>query len=117
MSKPHSLPLIVAVVLLGAAFVAPPATAFTFEDGKGNTVPKFDLDEQARQFRSKPDLDVSTGDKKGLATPFGSLQLGVDRNRSAFGSSPFGSPMFGGVSDANRQHYDRMFSHENLQGR
>ena len=112
MSKPHSLPFFVAAVLLGAAFIAPPATAFTFEDGKGNTVPKFDLDEQARQFRSKPDLDLSAGDKKGLATPFGNLQIGVDRNSSAFGT-----PMFGGISDANRKHYDRMFSHESLQGR
>ena len=112
MSKPYSLPFFAAAALLGAVFIAPSATAFTFEDGKGNTVPKFDLDEQTRQFRSKPELDLSTSDKKGLATPFGNLQIGVDR-----GSSAFGSPMFGGISDANRKHYDRMFSHENLQGR
>lgn len=117
MPKPHFMPLFAALMLLGAAFVAPPATAFTFEDGKGNTVPKFDLDEQARQFRSKPELDLAPSDKKGVVTPFGNLQFGVDRSSSAFGSSPFGSSMFGGVSDANRKHYDRMFSHENLQGR
>lgn len=107
----HFLPRL-AAVLVGASLFAPAAvSAFTFEDGKGNSMPKFDLEEQTRQFRTRPDLDLSTDSKKGLTTPFGTLQFGVDRNGSAF-SSPQG-----GISNANRQHYERMFSPSYIQGR
>jgi hypothetical protein len=105
---------IVLVVLLGGAMIAPPAHAFTFEDGKGNTVPKFDLEEQARQFR-KPGTDLSAADKKGVETPFGNLQFGVQRNDSAFGRSPFVSN-FGPGPNADRRHYERLFTPEYLQG-
>ena len=111
MTKTRSLIRLFAIALASGALLASPAArAFTVEDGKGNTVPKFDLDQQSRQFR-KPDLNLSTPDKKGIDTPFGTLQFGVGQN-SPF-SSPFGSS---GISNANREHYNRMFTPENLQG-
>src|SRR5687767_10343464 len=111
MTKTRSLIRLFAIALASGALLAPPAAqAFTVEDGKGNTVPKFDLDEQSRQFR-KPDLDLSTTDKKGIDTPIGTLQFGVGRNL------PFSSPFGSGISDANREHYQRMFTPENIQGR
>ena len=78
MTKTRSLIRGSAIALASGALLAPPAAqAFTVEDGKGNTVPKFDLDEQSRQFR-KPDLNLSTPDKKGIDTPeYGTLQFGV----------------------------------------
>ena len=110
MPKLCSLPRL-AAVLVSATLLAPSAgSAFTFEDGKGNSMPKFDLEAQTRQFRTRPDLDLSTDSKKGLATPFGTLQFGVDRNGSAFSSQ-------GGISNANRQHYERMFTPGYIQGR
>jgi hypothetical protein len=105
---------IVLAALLGGAMIAPPAHAFTFEDGKGNTVPKFDLEEQARQFR-KPDLSAVEKDKKGVETPIGNLQFGVQRNDSTFGRSPFASS-FGPGPNADRRHYERLFTPEYLQG-
>ena len=90
-SRPPRLPLICATALVAGALLAPSAArAFTFEDGKGNTIPKFDLEEQSRQFR-KPEADLSAADKKGIDTPLGKLQFGVERNDSAF-RSPFASP-------------------------
>ena len=108
MSKPLRSPFAAAV----AALLLAPASAlaFTFQDGSGNSMANFDIEEQVRQFRAKPDLNLST-DQKGLATPYGSFQFGVDRN-----ASPFAAP-YGGVSNANRQHYDRMFTPGYIQGR
>jgi hypothetical protein len=110
------LALICATVLTAGALSAPPAArAFTFEDGKGNAIPKFDLEEQARQFR-KPEADVSAVDKKGLDTPFGKLQFGVQQNDSMFGyRSPFVSGS--GSGNADRRHYERMFTPGYIQGR
>jgi hypothetical protein len=106
---------VVLVALLGSAFVSPQASAFTFEDGKGNTIPKFDLEEQARQFR-KPETDLSAANKKGVETPFGNLQFGVQRNDSPFGyRSPFASGFAPGPN-ADRRHYERLFTPEYLQG-
>ena len=109
------LPRILFAAVCAAALGAPvPAHAFTFEDGKGNAVPKFDLDEQARQFR-KPETNLSTTDKNALDTPFGKLQFGVERNDSTF-RSPFASP-FSSSGNADRRHYERMFTPEYIQGR
>ena len=110
MSKPLRSPF-AAAALAGAVLLVPvTASAFTFQDGSGNSMANFDIEEQVRQFRTKPDLNLST-DQKGLATPYGSLQLGVDRN-----ASPFTSP-YGGLGNANRQHYERMFTPGYIQGR
>jgi hypothetical protein len=92
-----------AASLVGGAMIAPLAAhAFTFEDGKGNTIPKFDLGEQTSQFRT-PQLDTSTTNKSGIDTPFGNVQFGVQRRN--FGS-PFSSS-FGSNSD--RRHYEQLF--------
>lgn len=96
-----------AAALAVATLLAPAAHAFTFEDGKGNTIPKFDLEEQARQFR-KPDLDTSTAAKKSMETPIGNLQFGVDRN------SPFGSPFGFRSGNSDRRHYDRLFAPDSM---
>ena len=104
--------------LAAVALLAPPmAHAFTMDDGnKGSTsIPKFDLDEQTRQFR-KPDLSTPGADKKGLETPFGNLQFGIDQNPTGFRTL---GPGFGSSfnSNADRKHYERMFTPGYLQGR
>jgi hypothetical protein len=81
--------------------LAPSAQAFTFQDSKGNTIPKFDLEEQARQYRA-PAIDTTTPANK-METPFGTLQFGVQRN------SPFASP-WSSTGNADRRHYERMFA-------
>ena len=87
----------------------PAARAFTLENDPAKSIPKFDFDEQLRQFRSAP-LDTSSPAKKGVETPFGTLQFGVQRNGSPF-MSPYGS-QFGASNSGNadRRHYERMFA-------
>jgi hypothetical protein len=111
-SKPLRAPLVTAAAAVAGVLLMAPVTAsaFTFEDGSGNSMANFDIEEQVRQFRAKPDLNLST-DQKGLTTPYGSFYLGADRN-----ASPFTSP-YGGLSNANRQHYERMFTPGYIQGR
>jgi hypothetical protein len=96
-----------AAVLTGAMLFAPAAaSAFTYQDSSGNSMANFDIEEQVRQFRTKPDLDLSTGAQQGLKTPYGSLQFGVGPN----------AVPSGGISNANRQHYERMFTPNYIQG-
>jgi hypothetical protein len=105
-------------VVTGALLAPPLAHAFTLENDPAKTIPKFDLEEQARQFRS-PGVNLSdaTTPKKGIETPFGNLQFGVERNNSMFGyANPF-APSFGGSGNADRRHYERMFTPGYLQGR
>jgi hypothetical protein len=97
--------------LVTVALLAPPAAqAFTVENDPSKTIPKFDFDDQLRQFRNTPQLDTSTANKKGVETPFGTLQFGVQRNTSPF-SSPYGAG-FGASNSGNadRRHYERMFA-------
>lgn len=89
------------------------AGAFTFQDGQGNTIPQFDLEEQSRQFR-KPDLDTSAATKKALETPFGNLQFGVQKNGSPF-ASPFSG--FNRSDNADRRHYERLFAPDSMKSR
>ena len=107
----HRLALAV-VAAVGAVLATSPANAFTFQDGQGNTIPKFDLEEQSRQF-SKPQLDTSAAAQKGVELPFGgTLQFGVQRNGSPF-SSPFGSN-FNRSDNADRRHYERLFAPDSM---
>ena len=96
-------------LVTGAMLAAPAAHAFTLENDPTKTPPKFDLDEQLRLSRT-PQLDTSIAGKKGMETPFGTLQFGVQRNVSPF-STPYG-PSFGGSAFGNsdRRHYERMFA-------
>jgi hypothetical protein len=103
------------LLIAAAALAAPAAHAFTLENDPKD-LPKFDFDEQLRQFRSTPQLDTSTsGSKKGYETPFGTMQFGVTRGNSLY-MSPFGSA-FGSSNSGNadRRHYERMFVHPDLQ--
>jgi hypothetical protein len=97
-------------LVTGALFAPPAARAFTLENDPAKAIPNFDFDEQLRQFRNTPQLDTSTANKKGVETPFGTLQFGVQRNTSSFGS-PF-SQGFGASNSGNadRRHYERMFA-------
>ena len=97
-------------LVTGAMSAPPAAQAFTLENDPAKAIPKFDFDEQLRQFRNTPQLDTSTANKKGVDTPFGTLQFGVTRNVSPF-SSPYGAG-FGASNSGNadRRHYERMFA-------
>jgi len=103
----------VCLLVAAAALAAPAAHAFTLENDPAN-LPKFDFDDQLRQFRGGSQLDTSSAGKKGYETPFGTMQFGVTRGNSFM--TPFGS-QFGASNSGNsdRRHYDRMFVHPDLQ--
>ena len=105
------------VALAATLLLTPTVTrAFTFDStGKGtDSIPKFDLEEQSRQFRT-PQFDASTAGKQ-WETPLGKLQFGVQpADSSMYGyRSPF-APSFGATGNADRRHYERMFVHPDLQ--
>lgn len=86
---------------------SPLAHAFTME----NTVPdepKFDLEEQMRQFRTGNGSGSSSGGTL-YETPLGGgkLQFGVQQSPSYFGSSTFNSR-------ATREDFNRVVTPENL---
>jgi hypothetical protein len=94
---------------------APAAQAFTFEnkdqDGAGAyAVPKFDIQEQARNFRSGGSGAATPG-KSELDTPIGKLQFGVQQG-PAFGSGLGFGPMSG--SRGGRADFERMVTPDSL---
>ena len=95
--------LCTAAVAIGLMLAPGAARAFTIEDGSGGRgeVPKFDLEEQSRNFRT-PGADAS--DKRGYETPYGTLQFGMQRDSPLFGSS------FDARARADRRHFDRMLA-------
>jgi hypothetical protein len=102
--------------LLAAAAVwlaaAPTARAFTIEnkDSEGQYgVPKFDLEEQTKNFR-KDGTGTVVGSGNTYSTPIGDgkLQFGISQG-SGF-SSPFSSTLGPDNSAAQRQHFNRMLS-------
>jgi hypothetical protein len=115
---------------LGAAaawlLAAPAAHAFTVENkdagggtGSGFTsgpyaTPKFDIEEQAKNFRSPGSSLTSPGPKTDFSTPYGSgsMQFGVQQGPAfGFGSSST-SPAIG--SRANRTDFERMVTPEGM---
>ncbi|MBX9843143.1 MAG: hypothetical protein K2Z80_15180 [Xanthobacteraceae bacterium] len=97
---------------------APAAQAFTLGgEVAGNRsnyeVPKFDLEEQARNFRSGGSTSTSPG-QTDFSTPFGkgTMEFGVQQ-RPAFGFGP-GSMGPASGSRANRMDFERMVTPENL---
>jgi hypothetical protein len=110
-------------MIASASLLASPAAAFTLENkdlsGTG-LVPKFHIEEQAKNFRSR-DSD-SSAPKHEFQTPFGKgwLQFDVQsRSPSNFGPS-FGSPLgFGSNFDSRvtRREYDRLLEAPGLQHR
>ncbi len=97
-----------AAALAVATLLAPAAHAFTFEDGKGNTIPKFDLEEQARQFRKPRPRHVDGGKE---VDGDADRQSAV-RRRPQF--SPFGSPFGFRSGNSDRRHYDRLFAPDSM---
>jgi hypothetical protein len=103
-----------AAILMFAA----PAQAFTLGgEAAGNRsnyeVPKFDLEEQAKNFRSGGSTSTTPG-KTDFNTPLGkgTMEFGVQQ-RPAFGFGPGGmGPATG--SRANRMDFERMVTPENL---
>ena len=94
---------------------APAALAFTFEnkdqDGAGAyAVPKFDLQEQARQF-SRSGSGATTPGKTDFDTPIGKMQFGVQQG-PAFGSGMGFGPTTG--SRAGRADFERMVTPDSL---
>lgn len=90
------------------------AHAFTFQDGGSGgqgqyAVPKFDLEEQAKQFRSGGSKDASKWE-----TPLGSgkFQFGVQQQGQTSRFSPGFSPTPGYPS--NNAHFERMLTPENF---
>jgi hypothetical protein len=108
--------LVTAAVLAGTA-----AHAFTMEnqDASGNMYapPKFDLEEQMRQFRNDGAAAPSNG-KREFDTPFGkgTFELGMQQRPWSNFGSPFG-PSFGSSfeSRTTRQDFDRKLAPPGLQ--
>ena len=94
--------------MFAACVLAPAAHAFTVEnkDAAGQyTVPKFDLEEQAKNFRK---TDGSTASKSDLSTPFGNgtLHFGVTQGpASNFNFGPGLGPT--GLQQNSRQEFNR----------
>jgi hypothetical protein len=108
---------------------APGAHAFTVENreagdgaasgfsGSPYAPPKFDVEEQAKNFRSAGSSLTSPGPKTDFSTPYGSgsVSFGVQQG-SAFGGTGFGA---GGTSAftgsrVNRADFDRMVTPDSL---
>ena len=103
--------VLVGVFAAACALAAPAAHAFTVEneDATGQyAVPKFDLEEQSKNFRK--DGAASPDGKGDYSIPFGngSLQFGVTPG-SAFNSGSVFSPRFSPAWSAqtSRQEFDR----------
>ena len=96
-----------AAVLVAATMLAAPAAyAFTIDDGTDKSgQPKFDLEEQSRNFRA-PSLDLSTPGLSSVETPFGKMQYGVQTNSFGYDAAA-----------RDRRHYDRMFAPDFLKDR
>ena len=101
-------------------FAAPAAQAFTLGgEAAGNRsnyeVPKFDLEEQAKNFRNGSSTSTTPG-RTDFNTPLGkgAMEFGVKQGpSSAFGLGPAGmGPATG--SRANRMDFERMVTPENL---
>lgn len=97
--------LTAAGLVAASLLTAPSALAFTMEnkDGGGYAVPKFDLEEQSRQFRKEGSAagGINTGSKTLYETPLGNgkLQFGVSQGAgSGFGSPVYGSQLGPGYS-------------------
>ena len=102
------LPLVfLGIAATACVLAAPAAHAFTVEnkDAAGQyTMPKFDLEEQAKNFRKGEGSNTGKGD---FSTPFGSgkLQFGVTQGPSNFGFGPGLGPT--GMQQNTRQEFNR----------
>jgi hypothetical protein len=108
-------------MIAAASLLASPAIAFTLENkvvpGAGDT--NFDVEEQAKAFRSGRDGAAST---RGVQTPLGKgwLQFDVQQRPSSNFGPSVGSPFgFGSSFDSRvtRREYDRLLEAPGLQHR
>ena len=105
---PHIFLTLAATV---CALAAPAAHAFTVEnkdEGGQYGVPKFNLEEQAKNFR-KDGSDVSSTGKSFYETPLGNgtLHFGVTHGPAIFGSMLSPGLGLSGSSRNSRQEFDR----------
>jgi hypothetical protein len=115
----HLKGLCLAAVAAACILAAPAAQAFTIEnkdqDGTGAyAVPKFNLQEQARQFSSSGGSGTATPGKTDFSTPLGNgtMQFGVQQGSGmGFGPGNLG-PMNG--SRAGRADFERMVTPDSL---
>ena len=85
---------------------APAAHAFTMENGDSAgpyAIPKFDLEEQSKNFR-KDGADPLAAGKNQFDTPIGKLQFGVQPGPGFMDGTP------GAVSRNSRRDFDRMLA-------
>jgi hypothetical protein len=114
---------IFAIAAAASVVAAPPAYAFTMENGDGTSsapsggtgsnfqqAPKWDLEEQAKQFQNGSTASAAAG-KNQFSTPFGNgtVQFGVQQHNFST------TPTFGAQSGATRQNFDRMLAPPGLQ--
>ena len=86
---------------------APSAQAFTLEGGDNKGTPKFDLEEQMRQFRTHgPSGTSSSTGSSQFDTPFGKGQV-------YFGTQQGPATTFGRALEY-RHHFERVVTPENL---
>ena len=104
---------VLGIVAVAGALAAPAARAFTMEnkDAAGQYgVPKFDLEEQAKNFSKSGGVDTSVNSDGKMSVPFagGTLNFGV-QSGSNFGPGP---GFLGPMTRDTRQDFNRnMKSH------
>jgi hypothetical protein len=110
--KPHLWLTVFAGTLLLLGM--PAAHAFTFESNSGANggEQKFDIEEQARNFKKQDEKSALGAATRDVQTPWGkgTLQFGVQQN-----ATPFGSGF--GATTVDRSHLDKMLAPPGLQHR
>jgi hypothetical protein len=102
----HPIRLCAIALVSGTMLLPQAARAFTMEDGKGFTAPKFNIEEQSRQFRTQDGGTAGTKNKFDTPLGPGTLQFGI-RKDGMFGS-PFNSS--GARAQDDLRHKERMFA-------
>ena len=99
---------VLATLVAVCALAAPSARAFTMQDKDTAGVPKFDLDEQKKNFR-KDSAGAASNGKSAFETPLGNgtLHFGVQQG-PAFGSGIGPGLGLGPALRNNRQDMDRI---------
>jgi hypothetical protein len=86
----------------------PAAHAFTIDDGTDKSgKPKFDLEEQSRNFRA-PSLDLSTPGARSVDTPVGKFHFSTGTRNGPFSVES---------ASRNRRDYERMFAPDFMKDR
>jgi hypothetical protein len=112
----HRFGVWIGALAAACVLAAPAAHAFTMQNKDAPDsleAPKFDLDEQMRNFR-KDGTDLSSASKKALEMPFGDGKLQFDV-RSGSSQDLFSSGLGLGPAPRNtREDFNRVVTPENL---